>query len=113
METCRPRIVHSRTTTTRQVREVEVAGPRFWRQRVPAGPALAALYRSGALFVQRRAGAPGAAAGPPLGGAADVQDLLPHAPLQVPIAQGSRLEIGAAVHAWLLLRSGHWAQTSR
>ena len=67
---------------------MEVAGPRFWRQRVPAGPALAALYRSGALFVQRRAGMPGAAAGLPPRDAADAQDMLPHAPLQVPIALG-------------------------
>ncbi len=67
-----------------QVREVSVAGPRFWRQRIPAGAALAALYRTGAMFVQRRAGAPAAAAGLPPDAAAaadalDVHDLLPHA----------------------------------
>ncbi|KAK9819157.1 hypothetical protein WJX81_007920 [Elliptochloris bilobata] len=70
-----------------QVREVEVAGPRFWRQRVPAGSTLAALYRSGALYVQRRAGAPAAAAGLPVDeragpDALDVHNLLPHAPSQ-------------------------------
>ena len=100
------------------MREVEVAGPRFWRQRVPAGPAMAALYRSGALFVQRRAGAPGAAAGLSLGAAAgagvpDVHDLLPHVPLQVMDlirvqGPGLVLDVVAGVHLCAAHMPARW-----
>jgi len=56
------------------VQEVAVAGPGFWQQRLPAGPALAALYRTGAVYVQRRAGAPAADAPAPEAAGADAPD---------------------------------------
>ncbi len=57
-----------------QVQEVVLAGPGFWQQRVPAGPALAALYRTGVVYVQRRAGAPAADAPAPEAAGAGAPD---------------------------------------
>ena len=45
------------TFTRAQVEEVAVSGPRYWAQGVRGPRALAALYGSGVLAVQRKAGA--------------------------------------------------------